>query len=132
MKVDANSSDAKQLKATIAQVQEKSKEDAQAKAQQQAISNSIVIKYSIDERGYIMESNYPNGSSIQVKLGQKINLVGKISSKSSQRVLADSTVLEFSSGNVIKTISVGGGDINIIPNGYDWEKAYKYHIIVSN
>ncbi|WP_368488930.1 hypothetical protein [Clostridium sp. BJN0013] len=132
LEVDANNNDTTQLKNTITQAQEKSKEEEEAKEQQQAINNSIVIKYSIDEYGYIMNTNYPDGSSIQVKKGQLINLVGDVSPKSSQRVLFDANVMESVSPIAMKAISVGGGDINIIPNEYDWDKAYKYHIIISN
>lgn len=92
LKLDFNSAYAKQLKNTIVAEQEKDKEE-KLKEQQQAINNSIVIKYSIDENGYITGANYPNGSSIPVKLGQTINLVGNVSSKSQQRVLFDSTIM---------------------------------------
>ncbi|AYD39837.1 zinc-ribbon domain-containing protein [Clostridium fermenticellae] len=132
LKIDANSSDAKRLKAKIVQAQGKSKAKENVKEQQQAINSSIIIKYSIDERGYVMDTNYPNGSSIQLKVGQEINLIGNVSSKSSQRVLFDGSIMKSLSSTVIKTTTVGGGDINIIPNSYDWDKAYKYHIVVSN
>jgi tetratricopeptide (TPR) repeat protein len=132
LKINSNSNDAKQLKAKIVQTQEKSNSEINNKGQQQAINNSIIIKYSIDENGYIMDANYPNGSSIQLKVGQIINLIGNVSPKSSQRVLFDGTIMESLSPTDIKTTNVGGGDINIIPNKYDWDKAYKYHIIVGN
>lgn len=121
----ANSNDAKQQ---ILQTQKKEN----IKKQQQTEDNSIVIKYSIDEKGDIMNANYSNGSSIQLKVGQTISLIGNVSSKSSQRILFDGTIMKSLSPTVIKATNVGGGNLNIIPNGYDWDKAYRYHIIISN
>ncbi|MBU3171146.1 hypothetical protein [Clostridium estertheticum] len=31
----------------------------------------------------------------------------------------------------IKMIVVGGGELNVIPEKYDWDKAYRFNIIVS-
>ncbi|AGF59652.1 hypothetical protein B0P06_006073 [Clostridium saccharoperbutylacetonicum] len=91
----------------------------------------IVITYTTNSNGDILTSSYPNGSSIQVKLGQVIKLVEK-DYKTNPRILANLTCMKWENSKEVKAIAVGGGDIRIVPRYCDWDKQYIYHIIVSN
>lgn len=86
----------------------------------------IEINYSISNGK--VESNYHNGKLFVLKPGQKIEL-NKLNN-GSDRILINGVILEYEDENTIVPIKNGVGYIKIIPNGYDWEEAYNYEILV--
>jgi len=86
----------------------------------------LEINYSISNGK--VESNHHNGKLIVLKPGGKIEL-NKLNN-GSDRVLINSVILDFEDENTIVPIKNGVGEITIIPNGYDWEEAYNYVVLV--
>ena len=118
--------------------EDKIREDQRMKDQQIANekakqSSTMTIKYTMTD-GYFSDCNYTNGSTLQFKVGQVLKLKGNLIN-STERVMSmgagGDEVMSWGT-NSITMIAVGGGEITIIPNKYEWDRAYTFHIVVSN
>jgi hypothetical protein len=93
-------------------------------------NDDIVIKYSINENKEI-EANVQHQETIFGKVGQKILLVREDANTSDVN-----TRILYSSQNDPYSIDTETGEIlapdiitvTIIPNGYDWDKAFEVYI----
>jgi len=99
------------------------------------VSKSVVtLNYTIDG-AYISACNYPNGCTIQFKVGQSLRVRGNLINGATERIMtSDSSSIfddNYNEAKTIKMMRVGGADITIVPEKYDWESAYTFHIVVS-
>lgn len=126
LKIDPNYMEANQLKETY--IKQIKKEEDKKKLEAKKKVKKIEIKYSIDENGFIY-CDYPSGTTLQLKIGDIISLK-RTNTGSKERLLADEPVLKWR-GNDLIAANKGGGQINIIPNGYDWDTAFIYYVVVN-
>ncbi|MCB2294334.1 hypothetical protein LGK95_12520 [Clostridium algoriphilum] len=99
-------------------------------------SSVTILNYTIDGK-YISACNYPNGATLQFKIGQTLRIKGNLINGATERVMMsmmDSIAKDAynSDSKDILMTSVGGGDITIVPEKYDWDSSYKFYIVVSN
>ena len=111
----------------------KDQQIANDKAKQQQNNSVTTINYTMKD-GYFTECNYTNGSTLQFKVGQVLKVKGNLIN-STERVMSmpagGKEIISWGS-NSINMIAVGGEDITIIPDKYNWDRAYTFHIVVSN
>ncbi|WP_246939614.1 hypothetical protein [Bacillus pinisoli] len=88
----------------------------------------IVINYSINDKGVTITDG-PTSETINLKIGQKIQLNAQISNNSTERVLVDGTIMEFIDETTIIAVKKGTGDLNILPNE-NWGIVKVYKIII--
>jgi len=93
------------------------------------ILSNIVIHYSIGEDGKII-SDYENGTTITMVVGQKLILKKGESYFDDRKLSFDSESINFYGENAIEAIASGTSTLTIIPNEYDWDNAVEYNIIV--
>lgn len=96
-------------------------------------NNITTLSYTMDGK-YFSKCNYTNGATLQFKVGQTLYLKGNLINGATQRVMYmnGGTIFGGGASEYIKMVSVGGDDITIIPEKYDWDSAYTFHIVVSN
>jgi tetratricopeptide (TPR) repeat protein len=108
------------------------------------IGNPVVISYSIDNYDRITAS-LPNNSSINLKLGQEILLIGDedglIGPNGKARILINGLKLEFVSSERDKDFRIraianivdkySSYDISIVPHASGWSKALQYRVNIT-
>ena len=115
------------------------KENQRIEAQRVAKANqnnsTVIIRYTIDGE-WITKCNYTNGTTFQLKVGQRIQLRGTFLNGSTERIMyMNGGVFSFvtkKDNGIIKMLAVGGDDITIIPNMWSSENQYTFHVVVSN
>ncbi|MFY4776615.1 hypothetical protein [Metabacillus sp. RGM 3146] len=101
------------------------KQAAQKKVAEKA--EDFIIEYSFDENGN-MYTDYPNGITLTLTVGQKIYLK-RTNKDDFERLLASGDILEWKNGSTLVAIHKGAGTIDILPHD-DWDKAYTYNVVV--
>lgn len=99
----------------------------------QAGEEDVIIHYSIDDEGN-MTADYPNNAVIKLELNDRIFIVRDNYNEKIERILySGNDVIDPDMNThykVYKALAPGKTSITIIPNGYDWDKAYTYEIKV--
>ncbi len=93
----------------------------------------VIIHYSIDDDGN-MTASYPNHAVIKIEPHDRIFFVRDNYNEKVERILysGNGTIdVDLSKHyKVYEALAPGKTSIDIIPNGYDWDKSYTYEIKV--
>ena len=99
-------------------------------------NNTTTVTYTMDNNKFL-KYNYENGTTFKLKIGQKIKMNGTVTN-SDFRTMLDSADDIFTSpitnkdNSDITMTKVGTGDIEVVPNYSDWDRAYTIHVIVTD
>ncbi|MCB2292657.1 hypothetical protein LGK95_03785 [Clostridium algoriphilum] len=101
-------------------------------------NKTTTVTYTMDNNTFL-KYNYENGTTFKLKIGQKIKLDGTVTN-SNFRTMLDSAddIFTFPITNkdnpdiTIRMAKVGTGDIEVVPNYSDWDRAYTIHVIVTD
>lgn len=96
-------------------------------------ANTIRLQYAIsdDEKIelYMNGEGYPSMKTIELQIGQKLQLQ-RIHRGPYERILGWGQCLQSISRHEYVAQAVGDASFQIIPRGYDWEHAVKFHVKV--
>ncbi len=93
-----------------------------------ATPSDVIVHYSIGDNN-IVSAVPENGSNIKLGIGGKIYLV-RDNLGPHERILIPGNIMNPCEDGTIKAANQGNGVLSIIPDGYDWDHALKYVVIV--